>query len=147
MSTEDRDLVSAWERSVPVEVDRDRPPTSVLSIRVPTGLLELLESKAASRGVAPSQLARELLDDALKSDLPRTRDDIREALIRALEGVRSRRLLDVYASAILRSSWIDTAESSPGTTASSSHVITNMDRPTRWGDDEGMKSSASTVKT
>ena len=49
MRAKDRNLQKAWARGKPAEIKRVRPPSSVLSIRVPSELLEDLSRRQAKR--------------------------------------------------------------------------------------------------
>jgi plasmid stability protein len=87
MSDRDRDLRRAWERGKPAELERGRPRTSVLSIRVPTELLRELSDRAGAQGKSTSELARELIESALLADGPSTPRELAAAFARWVEEV------------------------------------------------------------
>jgi hypothetical protein len=67
-SHEKREIIDAWRRGKPFEGDRRRPPTSVLSIRIPTEILQELTDRAVRANKPASQYARELIEDCLASE-------------------------------------------------------------------------------
>lgn len=89
---EEREIQQAWEQGTPVEVRRERPSTSVLSIRVSQEVLEALGRRAREKDVAPSQLAREILESSLTSEEPRTPIELADALSRWLRDWPHRRV-------------------------------------------------------
>lgn len=72
----DAELVESWERGEPIELKRDRPPTSVLSVRVPSEVLRTLTERARLRGTTTSQVARELIERGIESEEPTTPADL-----------------------------------------------------------------------
>lgn len=85
------DLERAWSEGESVDLKRERSATSVLSIRVPTKLLEALSERAASEGKPASLLARELIERALESDWPSTPRELARAFSRWVEEIAPRK--------------------------------------------------------
>ena len=82
---EGADLQHAWERGEPVELKRDRPPTSVLSIRVPSPLFDELSERARDVLKPVSHVARELIESGLARQGPSTPPDLARSFSRWVE--------------------------------------------------------------
>lgn len=83
--SDDATLEEAWLQGEPVELKRTRPPTSVLSIRVPSELLKELTERARRQGKPASHLARELIEAGLVADSPSTPEDLARTFSRWVE--------------------------------------------------------------
>lgn len=63
------ELERAWRKSRPAkDLKRTRPPTTVLSVRVPAALHRRLAERARADGKPESVIARELIERGLASD-------------------------------------------------------------------------------
>ncbi len=54
-----------WEEARPAQVDRRRRESSVLSVRLPSHVLDQLVRQARGQGKGPATLARELIEEGL----------------------------------------------------------------------------------
>lgn len=59
------EVLRLWKRSRPVEVERRRAESSVLSVRLPHHLFDELVAEAQRQGKGPATLARELIEEGL----------------------------------------------------------------------------------
>jgi len=82
----DRESLASVETA---DIERERPISSVLSIRVPKALMRRLDQRARKLGKSPGTLARELIEDGLMDDGERTRDDLARLFSRWVEEARS----------------------------------------------------------
>ncbi len=77
-----------WKQGRPVEVERRRAESSVLSVRLPRHVFDELVAEAQRQGKGPATLARELIEEGLAQ-----RDGVSPALLarvlaQRLEGLR-----------------------------------------------------------
>lgn len=82
---EGAEIEAAWARGRPAELKRERPSSSVLSIRVPTELLETLSERAKTEGKPASLLARDLIERGLAIEGPMTPADLARMFARWVE--------------------------------------------------------------
>ena len=85
----EKEIARAWRRGKPADIERKRPSSSVLSIRVPEVLMRRLDQRARSLGKSPGTLARELIEDGLMDNGGRTPDDLARLFSRWVEEARS----------------------------------------------------------
>ena len=125
MTTNDRDLQAAWERGTPAEIRRVRPATSVLSIRVPSELLETLSQKAREEGKSASVFARDLIEAGLSSNQPSTPSELAKYFTRwAHEVEGSVNIVVTHApQRLMETSWITSFFSSTGYLVSSPQFV------------------------
>lgn len=105
--TPEEEALEVWEKGTPVEVKRDRPPTSVLSLRLPKELFEQISDQAEARGMSVSAFGRDVIEGALLSQMPSTPIDVASMFHRwALESMQGVRLSTIVSPAIMRQSWV-----------------------------------------
>lgn len=101
----------AWRRGRPANMERSRQgPTSVLSIRIPDGLMMMLTENAQRRGITPSSFARELIERGLEEETPVTPTNLIGILRRAVEEAESARMRWAFepTPTVVGSCWIET---------------------------------------
>jgi len=84
-------LPDAWEDGRPADLDRRRPPTSVLSIRIPAEMLRTLSERARAEGKSASVFARELIEAGLASEHPGTPEELAKAFTRWAREITQKR--------------------------------------------------------
>lgn len=86
---DDSDLERAWQEGAPADDITISPRLSVvLSIRLPAHLLDDLGRRAEAEGRTESQVARDLIEVGLASDLPTTPPELARAFARWVEEVQ-----------------------------------------------------------
>lgn len=128
---EGADLQAAWEKGTPAEVKRTRPPSSVLSIRVPSELIEALSRRAKTEGKPASILAREIIERGLTDERPMTPPDLARAFSKWVEELaRPIRMSIMFTTASLeRESWISGYASLSESTIGFTQHLLRAERP------------------
>lgn len=116
-----------WRQARPVQVERRRAESSVLSVRLPQHLLDELVAEAQRQGKGPATLARELIEEGLAR-----KEEVSPALLfrrlaqfledRAVEApsvrfiqVTGGGVVQPRAGSLWRSSWASAMLGRPGT--------------------------------
>ncbi|MGI8427131.1 MAG: hypothetical protein ACR2FO_07755 [Actinomycetota bacterium] len=125
--TPEEEALEVWEKGTPVEVKRDRPTSSVLSLRLPQDLFEEISDLAEARGMSVSAFGRDLMEKALGSQSPSTPIDVASMFHRwALESMEGVRLSTLVSPAITRDSWVHFCFGSTSFEASHHDLLTDI---------------------
>lgn len=125
--TPEEEALEVWEKGTPVEVKRERPSTSVLSLRLPKELFEQISDQAEARGMSVSAFGRDLIERALISQMPSSPIDVASMFHRwALESMQGVRLSTIVSPGITRQSWVHFCVGSSAFEASDHELLTQI---------------------
>lgn len=87
MPDEDAEIAPSWEQGAPTELTVSPRLSVVLSVRLPAPVVERLSARAEREGRTESQVARDLIESGLATDLPTTPAELARAFSRWVEEV------------------------------------------------------------
>ncbi|MEO7803080.1 MAG: hypothetical protein ABIS18_01155 [Actinomycetota bacterium] len=125
--TPEEEALEVWKKGTQVEVKRDRPSSSVLSLRLPKELFEEISDLAEAKGMSVSAFGRDLIEKALANQSPSTPLDVATMFNRwALESMEGVRLSTFVSPAIRRDSWVHFCFGSTSFEASHHDLLTDI---------------------